>query len=87
MKSILGIALIVAATAIAGCSKEPPCTPEIIAKKAQELNAALQESIMKDPTKVQELSAKVQELATKYNGADDSQACKAYDDLLSAIKG
>lgn len=87
MKSILGIAIIVAATTLAGCSKEPECTTELLSKKGQELSAALQEAMMKDPSKVQELSTKVQELAVKYQNSDISQACKAYDDLLSVIKG
>ncbi len=87
MKGVLGIALIVAVTALAGCSKEPECTPELLAKKGQELGVAMQNAMTKDPAKVQEISAKVQELATKYQGKDDSQACKAYDELITIIKG
>ncbi|WP_439272597.1 hypothetical protein [Pseudochrobactrum sp. HB0163] len=87
MKGALTLALVVATAMIAGCSKEPECTPELLSQKGQELGAAMQNAMIKDPAKMQELSSKVQELASKYQGKDDSQACKAYDELIAIIKG
>lgn len=88
MKNILLAVLGVAALGLSACSKAPECTAEIMAKKGQEVATALQEAITKDPAKAADLSAKVTEVASKYTGATTSaDACKAYDDLLTAIKG
>ncbi|MGF7006794.1 hypothetical protein [Aminobacter sp. BE322] len=73
---------------VAACSKAPECTAETLAKKSQEIATAVQEAVTKDPTKAAELATKVQEVASKYTGATTSaEACKAYDELLTAIKG
>ncbi|WP_246676866.1 hypothetical protein [Mesorhizobium sp. B2-4-15] len=40
------------------CSKAPECTTEIATKKAQDMAAALQEAITKDPSKAADLTAK-----------------------------
>ncbi|AMS42356.1 MULTISPECIES: hypothetical protein [Aminobacter] len=88
MRNMLFAVLGVAALGLSACSKAPECTAEVLTKKGQEVATALQEAITKDPAKAAELSAKVQEVATKYTGATTSEeACKAYDDLLTAIKG
>lgn len=88
MRNILLAVLGVAALGLSACSKAPECTAEIMAKKGQEVATALQEAITKDPAKAADLSAKVTEVASKFTGATTSaDACKAYDDLLTAIKG
>jgi len=88
MKKFLLVGVGVAMLAASACSKAPECTQEIAAKKAQEMTAALQEAITKDPTKAADLTAKVQAVTTKYQGATTpADACKAYDELTAAIKG
>ncbi|MDR7224862.1 hypothetical protein [Aminobacter aminovorans] len=88
MRNMLFAVLGVAALGLSACSKAPECTAEVLTKKSQEVATALQEAITKDPAKAAELSTKVQEVASKYTGATTSEeACKAYDDLLTAIKG
>lgn len=89
MNKILFAVLGVAALGLSACSKAAPeCTAEVMTKKSQEVGTALQEAVTKDPTKAAELSAKVQEVASKYAGATASEeACKAFDELLTAIKG
>jgi len=88
MKKFLLVAVGVAALAGSACSKAPECTAEIATKKAQDMAAALQAAITKDPSKAADLTAKVQAVTTKYSGATTAaEACKAYDDVLAAIKG
>lgn len=88
MKKILLVAAGFAALAGSACSKAPECTSETLAKKAQEMTTALQDVVTKDPSKAAELTTKVQEITTKYQGATTSaDACKAYDELITAIKG
>lgn len=88
MRNILFAVLGIAALGLSACSKAPECTTEMLAKKGQEVGTALQEAITKDPAKAAELTARVQEVATKFQGATTSaDACKAYDELLTAIKG
>ncbi len=57
MKKFLLVAVGVAALAGSACSKGPECTQEIAAKKAQDMAAALQEAITKDPSKAADLTA------------------------------
>jgi hypothetical protein len=60
----------------------------MLAKKAQDMTAALQEAVTKDPAKAADLTAKVQAVITKYQGTTTAdEACKAYDELITAIKG
>lgn len=88
MRTVLFVVLGIAALGLSACSKAPECTTEALAKKSQEVATALQEAIVKDPAKALELTSKVQEVASKYSGSTNSaDACKAYDDLLAAIKG
>jgi hypothetical protein len=88
MKKFLLVAVGVAALAGSACSKGPECTQEIAAKKAQDMAAALQAAITKDPAKAADLTAKVQAVTTKYQGATTlDEACKAYDELTATIKG
>ena len=88
MKKFLLVAVGVAALAGSACSKGPECTQEIAAKKAQDMAAALQAAITKDPSKAADLTAKVQAVTTKYQGATTlDEACKAYDELTATIKG
>ncbi|WP_287201140.1 hypothetical protein [Mesorhizobium sp.] len=44
------VAVGIAALAGSACSKAPDCTTEMLTKKAQDMTAALQEAITKDPT-------------------------------------
>lgn len=88
MRTVLFAVLGVTALGLSACSKAPECTTETLAKKGREVAVALQESVTKDPLKALELATKVQEVASKYAGSNDkADACKAYDDLLAAIKG
>lgn len=88
MKTFLLVAVGIAALAGSACSKAPECTTEMLAKKAQDMTAALQEAVTKDPAKAAELTAKVQEVTSKYQDATTAaEACKAYDELTAAIKG
>jgi len=88
MKKFLLIAVGVAALAGSACSKAPECTQEVAAKKAQDMAAALQAAITKDPTKAADLTAKVQAVTAKYQNATTlADACKAYDEVTAAIKG
>ena len=88
MKNVVFAVLGVAALGLSACSKAPECTAETLTKKSQEVATAVQEAVTKDPTKAAELAAKVQGVASKYTGATTSaDACKAYDELLTAIKG
>ena len=81
---MLGVAVL----GLSACSKAPECTAEILTKKGQEVEIALQEAITRDPAKAAELSAKVHEIVSKYTGSTASdEACRAYDGLLTAIKG
>ncbi|ESZ15080.1 MULTISPECIES: hypothetical protein [Mesorhizobium] len=87
MKTFLLVAVGIAALAGSACSKAPDCTTEMLTKKAQDMTAALQEAITKDPAKAADLTAKVQAVTTKYQGATTAEeACKAYDELTAAIK-
>ena len=88
MKTFLLVAVGIAALAGSACSKAPECTTEMLAKKAQDMTAALQEAVTRDPAKAAELTAKVQEVTSKYQGATTAaEACKAYDELTATIKG
>lgn len=88
MKKFLLIAVGMAALAGSACSKAPECTTEALTKKGQELATALQEAVTKDPAKAAELTAKVQEVTSKYQGATTAaEACKAYDEVIAAVKG
>ncbi|RWC92776.1 MAG: hypothetical protein E5V58_16850 [Mesorhizobium sp.] len=88
MKKFLLVAVGVAALAGSACSKAPECTAEMATKKAQDMAAALQEAITKDPSKAADLSAKVQAVTDKYKDASTlAEACKAYDEVTAAIKG
>jgi hypothetical protein len=87
MKKLLLVAAIVGTVAGSACSKAPDCTAETLTRKAQEMTTALQEAVNKDPSKAPELSAKVGEITSKYQGATTSkEACRAYDELIAAIK-
>lgn len=88
MKKFLLVAVGFAALAGSACSKEPECTSEILAKKAQEMTTALQETLTKNPAKAAELTGKVQEITARYQNtsATSAEACKAYDELIAAIK-
>ncbi|RJG44990.1 MULTISPECIES: hypothetical protein [unclassified Mesorhizobium] len=87
MKKFLLVAVGIAALAGSACSKAPECTSEVLGQKAQELTTALQAAITKDPAKAAELTTKVQEIGTKYQGSTTSaDACKAYDELIAVIK-
>ncbi|AZN99689.1 hypothetical protein EJ066_22595 [Mesorhizobium sp. M9A.F.Ca.ET.002.03.1.2] len=87
MKAFLLVAVGIAALAGSACSKAPECTAEMLAKKAQDMTAALQEVIAKDPAKAADLTTKVQAVTTKYQGTTTAdEACKAYDELTAAIK-
>ena len=88
MKKFLLVAVGVAALAGSACSKAPECTAEMATKKAQDMTAALQEAITKDPSKAADLTAKVEAVTTKYKDASTvAEACKAYDEVTAAIKG
>ena len=88
MKKFLLLAVGLVALAGSACSKAPECTTEELSKKAQELASALQEAVTKEPAKAAELTAKVQDVTSKYQGATTAaEACKAYDEVLAAIKG
>ncbi|WP_269929888.1 hypothetical protein [Aminobacter sp. HY435] len=88
MNKIVFALLGVAALGLSACSKAPECTADVMAKKGQEVVAALQDAVTKDPAKAGELTAKVAEVTSKYQGSTTSDdACKAYDELLAAIKG
>ena len=50
--------------------------------------AALQEAITKDPMQAADLTAKVQAVTTKYQKTTTlEEACKAYDEVIAAIRG
>ncbi|MBN9242702.1 MAG: hypothetical protein J0I98_07905 [Mesorhizobium sp.] len=88
MKKFLLLGVGLAALAGSACSKAPECTTEEMTKKAQELASALQEAVTKDPAKAAELTAKVQDVTSKYQGATTAaEACKAYDEVIAAVKG
>ena len=88
MRKFLVVAAGVAALAGSACSKAPECTTEMLTQKSQDLTTALQAAITKDPSKAAELTAKVQEVTTKYQGATTAaEACKAYDEVIAAVKG
>ncbi|MEO5757253.1 MAG: hypothetical protein ABIQ51_10415 [Mesorhizobium sp.] len=88
MKKFLFAAVGLAILAGSACSKAPECTTEIATKKAQDMAAALQQAITKDPSKAADLTAKVQAVTAKYQGSTTpADACKAYDELTAAIKG
>lgn len=87
MNKFLLFAAATATLAGSACSKAEDCTSEMLTQKAQEMTTALQEAVAKDPAKASDLAAKVQEITSKYQGANTSkEACKAYDELISAIK-
>lgn len=88
MKKFLLLAAGLAALAGSACSKAPECTSEELAGKAQEMTAAVQEAVTKDPSKAAELMAKVQDVVKKYqNSSTTAEACNAYDEVITAIKG
>ena len=81
------------ALSLASCGGGSSCTPEALKQKSTDLMAALQEA-MKDPAKVTANAAtwqqKTVELASKAQAAGDKpsdEVCKAYDDLIKAVKG
>lgn len=87
MKKFLFAAVGLALIAGSACSSSSDCTADAIKQKTDELTAALQAAITKDPSKTAEWTAKVQEIGTKYSGATTSaEACKAYDELIAALK-
>ncbi|MEP9371456.1 hypothetical protein [Mesorhizobium sp. KR1-2] len=88
MKKFSLVAALAVALAGSACSKAPECTTETLAKKAQEMTTALQEVVAKDPAKAMGLVGKVQQITQKYQDAKTSlDACRAYDELIAAIKG
>jgi len=88
MKKFLLVAVGFAAIAGSACSKEPECTSEMLANKAEEMTTALQETLAKNPAKAAELTTRVQEITKHYQGAatTSADACKAYDELIAAMK-
>jgi len=63
------------------------CTQEELTKKVTDVTTAIQEAVMKDPSKAQEIMTKAQEMQTKYQGTTDmAEACKAYDELQEYLK-
>lgn len=75
--------LITAASSVAASA----CTQEELTTKVNEVTAAIQAAIMKDPSKAQEIMTKSQEMQTKYQGTTDAaEACKAYDELLEFVQ-
>lgn len=81
--------IVVAATAggLAACSSGNDCTQEVMTKKSQELMTAIQAKMTADPGSAQDLMKRFQDIGTKFQSATDkSQACKAYDELLAAVK-
>ena len=90
MKILPFIAAGALAIGLAGCSGGSDCTPETLQKKAQEITTAIQQKVTSDPSKLAELMGKLQELAKKYQNVtstSQAEACKAYDELLTTIKG
>ena len=86
MKKFLFAAVGLALIAGSACSSSSDCTADMIKQKTADLTAALQAAIAKDPSKTADLTAKVQEIGTKYAGATTAEACKAYDELIAALK-
>lgn len=88
MRKFLFAAAGIALLGASACSKAPDCTAEMLTQKGQELTVVLQAAVTKDPSKAAELTAKVQEITTKYQGSTAAaDACKAYDELIAAFKG
>ncbi|OKP64465.1 hypothetical protein BTE77_34625 [Ensifer adhaerens] len=87
MKLLSTAVILVPTLALAACGREETCTPELMQTKTEALTKAVQEMFAKDPAKSTEAMGKLQKFTEKYATADQSQACKAADELLATIKG
>lgn len=78
----------VALTALAApLTAHAACTPEDAQKKAQEMSAAVQAAVQKNPQQAQALMTKMQAVGAKYQTATASDdVCKAYDELIAEAK-
>jgi len=76
------------ALSLAACSGQSDCTQETLTKKSKELSDAVTAAVIKDPTKGASLTAKMQEVLTKYSGTsgNTAEACKAVDELIKTAK-
>lgn len=74
-------------TALAPLTAHAACTREDAQKKAQEMSAAVQAAVQKNPQQAQALMTKMQAIGAKYQTATASDdVCKAYDELIAEAK-
>lgn len=87
MKTLVAASFSALLMTVAAGSAASACTQEELTKKVTDVTAAIQEAVMKDPSKAQEIMTKAQEMQTKYQGTTDmAEACKAYDELQEFLK-
>lgn len=87
MRKFIVAASMIPLLVLGACGKDEECTPALAQKKTEELTKVVQEIVTKDPAKGAEALKRMQEVTTKYAGADEKAACKAIDELTAAIKG
>ena len=68
-----------------GCGANSRCTQEDAAAKAAELTQQMQAMAVDNPQKLQNISARWQEIASKVAGQDASEICEAYDAFLGEL--
>ncbi len=91
-KMLLAAALGTLALSLASCGGSN-CTAEALQSKGKDLQEAMTAALTKDPTKAAtngaDWSQKAQALMAKAQAAGGSptdEVCKAYDDLIDAVK-
>lgn len=91
MKTLPLMAAAALALGLSACSGGSDCTPEALQKKVQEVTHEIQQKIAADPSKMQDLMKRLQDLGAKFQASGgaktEADACKAYDELLKAVKG
>tara|TARA_X000000950_G_C13528723_1_gene502714 strand:- start:165 stop:425 length:261 start_codon:yes stop_codon:yes gene_type:complete len=83
-KQLLSSALL-AGILVSGCSADSKCSQQDAAAKAAEINQKMQAMAMDNPQKLQDVSARWQEIVSKVAGEESNEVCKAYDAFLREL--
>ncbi len=82
----LGTAFLIAATCATASAATAECTAEEMQKKATDLTMAVQQLAATDPSRMQELTLKMQDVSTKLaQGGTADEVCAAYDEILADL--
>lgn len=63
------------------------CTAELVQEKATAVNAKVQELAASNPEKIEAVMPKIEEATTRFQeGADLTEACAVYDELMAELE-